>query len=188
MVIGAVVVIGGAAVATGMIFGRGEDRRARVDVVMPTLEEQELQKIRIAASAGELVEATRGVEGWIVRVKQDAQILDPKQLEEMTVKFFRELDRADVPIMETSFELRTSMLKDVWGNTLSDIPVFRVGLRRDTFQRVNWRGIIPQNLERVSDEYWVHDLVKQMGQQSQGQSGGGAQQGQDQSGGGQGGE
>lgn len=184
LVVGAVVVIAGAAFATGMIFGGGGDKPPRVDIVKPTPEEQELQKIRIAASAGELVEATHGVDGWIVRVKQDVRQLDPRQLQEATVRFFRELDRSGVPIAETSFELRTNVLKDVWGETLPDVSVFRVGLQRETFDRINWRGMIPENLERVSDEYWMHDIVKQMGQQgqSQGGSGGGGGGAEDQQG------
>ena len=102
LVVGAVVVIAGAAFATGMIFGGGGDKPPRVDIVKPTPEEQELQKIRIAASAGELVEATHGVDGWIVRVKQDVRQLDPRQLQEATVRFFQRVsiigrpDRSDI--------------------------------------------------------------------------------------------
>lgn len=185
----AVAVIGGAAFATGMMLGRGGEKSPQIEIVQPTPEEKDLQKIRIAASVGDLVEARRGVDGWIVRVKQNVQPLDPRQLQEATVRFFRELDRSGVPIAEASFEIRTSVLKNVWGDTLPDVPIFRVGLKRETFERINWRGINPENLERVSDEYWMHDLVKQAGRrdQPQGGGGGGAQSQQEQGGSGQGG-
>lgn len=188
LAIGALVVIGGVAVATGMLMGRGGERNPRIERVAPTPEERELQKIKIAASIGELVEARRGPQGWVVRVKYDSRMLDRRKLEETAVRFFRELDRADVPIAESSFEVRTDALKDVWGNTLPDTPIFRVGMGQQAFQKVNWRGIVMENLERVSDEYWFHDVLKAKEQEGQAQQGGGgsSQNQQDQGGSGQG--
>lgn len=174
LVIGAAVVIGGAALVTGVLTGRGEERRPRVDMSSPTEEERELQKIKVAASVGELVEATRVLDGWVVRVMHRSQILERRKLEETTVRFFRELERAGVAIAESSFEVRTDELKDVWGNRLPNTPIFRVAFGRESFQRVNWKGIAPENLERVSDDYWVHDVILQKEQQSQSGQGGGS--------------
>lgn len=185
LVILAVLVIGGAAFATGMLLGRGESRPPKIELVPPTPEEKELQQIKIVASGGELVEATRGDDGWTVRVTHDVRLLELERLHDSTVRFFRELDRSNVPIKAASFELRTSELKDVWGNTLKDVPILRVGLSRETFERINWRGFDPKNFERVADEYWIHDEVTKS-DESKGMQG--AQGQPDQAGSGQGGQ
>src|SRR5690606_9007711 len=103
-----------------------------------------------------------------------------------SLRFFRELARSGVPIRESSIELKTSDLKDVWGNTLKDVPILRVGLKRETFERINWQGFDANNLERVADEYWIHDEVKKSQQKQQGQDG--SQDQADQAGSGQGGQ
>jgi len=182
----AVVVVGGGAFAVGMLLGRGESRPPQVHLVPMTPEEKELQKIKIVASGGELVEASRDPEGWTVRVTYDVKPLGPERLHDSTLRFFRELARSGVPIRESSIELKTSDLKDVWGNTLKDVPILRVGLKRETFERINWQGFDANNLERVADEYWIHDEVKKSQQKQQGQDG--SQDQADQAGSGQGGQ
>jgi len=182
----AVVVVGGGAFAMGMLLGRGESRPPQVQLVPMTPEEKELQKIKIVASGGELVEASRDAEGWTVRVTYHVKPLDPQRLHESTLRFFRELARSGVPIKESSFELRTSDLKDVWGNTLKDVPILKVSLKRETFERINWQGFEPKNFERVADDYWIHDEVKRSEQKPQGQDG--SENQSDQAGSGQGGQ
>lgn len=104
-------------------------------------------------------------------------------LAEQAHKFFRDLDRANVDIARTSFEAKSNSLKDVWGNTLEDVPVMRVELSRETFQQINWKGFRPDDFPRVADDLWIHEIVGRMEQQQkeeqqqQQQGGGGGQQG-----------
>lgn len=170
----AAAVIGAGAFAAGMMWGNGE-KTQEVKLPQPSPDERELQMIRVAASNSKLAEARREGAGWIVRVGQESPSLDPRGAQEAAVRFFRELARTSVPVAEASFEITTNALKDVWGNKLYDVPIFRVGLGRETFERINWGGFEPQNLERVADEYWEHDLLRQSRATGGSQGGGGGQ-------------
>ncbi len=108
-----------------------------------TPEERELRELKVAASAVKLVEARREPGGWVVRVQQKTSSLSPKTLQEAAQRFFRELARTGLPVLETSFEARTDSLRDVWGHRLEDVPVFRVALSGETFARINWNGFDP---------------------------------------------
>lgn len=158
----------------------------KIEVPELTEDERELQMVRIAASSSKLVEARRQAGGWVVRVVQESGSLDAQSAQQAAVRFFRELARTGVPVAAASVEVRTNDLKDVWGNPLKEVPVFRVELGGETFQRVNWRGFEPKNLERVADAYWEHDLLKQQAQQGGGGPQGASPEGGGSSGGGQG--
>ncbi len=180
--LGAVVfVIAGAAFSVGRMAAMPQ-QSPKVEVKPPTKEERELQKLKIAASEGKLVEATPTPQGWVVRFEQEAEELSKKSLAEQAQKFFSDLARSEVEVARTSFEAKSSSLKDVWGNTLKDVPVARVELSQETFKRINWKGFSPDNFSRVADELWVHEIIErieeQKKQQSQQQGGqGGSQQG-----------
>jgi len=165
----AAVALGAGAFAAGMMWA-GEET-SKVDVPKLSADERELQKVKVAASTVQLVEASKGPGGWTVRVVQETGSLAPENAQTAAVRFFRELARTGVAVAESSLELRTSTLKDVWGNTLKDVPIFRVELAGETFKRVNWMGFEPKNLERIADYYWEHDLLRQARKSAQGEGG-----------------
>ena len=180
VIIGAVVLV----VATmGFAVGRmasAPRQTPEITVSPPSREERERRELQIAASDGKLVEATPVEGGWIVRFEREASELALQSLHEQAARFFRDLDRTGVPIEETSYTARSNVLKDVWGNTLKDVAVFRLELKGETFRRVNWDGFVPENFPRVADAYWVHEEVlrQEAGRRQQQQQGGqGAQSG-----------
>lgn len=162
VVLGAVIlVVGATAFAVGRMMA-GPQSTPQIDVSPPSPEERERQKLRIAASEGKLVEATPGPEGWIVRYEEEAKELGLQPLLENAARFYRDLDRARVPIAETSYTARSNALKDVWGNPLRDVALLHMELSGATFRRINWRGFDPKNFERVAEAFWVHEEILRM--------------------------
>lgn len=159
----AAVAIGGGTLLAGALGGGDEPAKVRLPSLTP--EERELRELKVAASAVKLVEARREPGGWVVRVQQKTSSLSPKTLQEAAQRFFRELARTGLPVLETSFEARADSLRDVWGHRLEDVPVFRVALSGETFARINWNGFDPGNFPRVADRYFEHVLVQQAGEE-----------------------
>lgn len=143
--------------------------RAQVELEPPSELERELQEIRIVSFAGTLVEATPTPDGWIVRFEEDASNLTMDGLLEQAHTFFRDLARTGVDVAGTSYEARTGALKDVWGKELENVPVFRIELAKDVFERVNWQGFDPENFSRIANDYWLHEIVLAKEQRKQGQ-------------------
>lgn len=162
----AVFVIAGAAFTVGQLAAMPKDPpKLRLDP--PTEQEKELQEIRIVTFDGTLVEATPSPQGWTVRFEQDAKKLELESLEKQAHTFFRDLERTGIKVARTSYEAISSSLKDVWGNELKDIPVFRVELSDEAFQRINWEGFDPKNLQRLADDWWIHDEIRLKEQEKQ---------------------
>lgn len=181
VVLGAVIlVVGATAFAVGRMVA-GPRSTPPIHVSPPSPEERERQQLRVAASEGELVEATPGPEGWIVRYEEEAEHLSLPSILEQAARFYRDLDRTQVQIAETSYTARSSALKDVWGNTLENVALLHLELSGPTFRRINWRGFDPKNFERVAEAFWVHEEIlrmerekKEEGQQEGGQGGEGS--------------
>lgn len=143
-----------------MMASAGEERApVQVRVEEPTREERELQAIRVAASEYALRESALRENGWVVRVEHEAQAVDPRPLLEEAKKFFANLERSRVQVAEASFLVTSNSLRDVWGNRLIDVPLLRLGFDAATFAKVNWQGIKPDNLIKVANDVWMHDLV-----------------------------
>lgn len=177
--------------AAGNNKSSGQKKGPVIEAKKPTPEQKEMQEIQIAASEAEIKEARKERDGWIVRVEQNAGETKLPKLLQQANAFFSGLSRAKLDVAVTSFVAKTSSLKDVWGNTLKDVPLLRVELKKETFDKINWKGFEPTNLPRVADLFWLHDEVKkemqktaQNGANQQGSGGGGGSGG---SGGGGGG-
>ena len=74
---------------------------------------------------------------------------------------------SDMPNLPAEFSdigllLRTDELKDVYGNTLEDLPILEIGLSRQTLERIDWNGFEPTDFERVADRFWVHDEIRRL--------------------------
>lgn len=176
----AALVIAGAAFFVGRLAAMPKESPP-VASQEPTQEEKERQRIVVAASEGKLVEATPTESGWIVRFEQEAAGLSQDGLLKQAHAFFHDLNRTGVQVARTSFEARSNALRDVWGNPLSDVPVLRIQLSKDTFSRINWQGFEPQHFSRVADDFWLHDVIRQK-KTEQAQGGQGGEQGGEQSG------
>ncbi len=169
-----VLVVGGSFYALGRMSADEGGGDPKVEVPHLSQEEQELLKIKIAAAELEIEEVRKTADGWVVRVAKDTAELDLAKMSQEAATFFHDLARADVEIAATSYVVRTSDLKDVWGNRLTDVSLLRIGLDRPTFARINWGGFDPKNFPRVTDDFWMHDLVaeKARAQQNEGGEGG----------------
>lgn len=192
VIVAAVLVLGGGSFAVGWLMGQdGEERSESPTVHFHELNpiERERQEIAIAAGEGEIVEATLTPDGWIVRVEEEAIQIQPDELLVAARRFFQNLERAEISIIQSSYEARTNQLKDVWGNRLERVPLVRIALSGETHSKVNWRGFDPKNFPRIADDFWVHDIVGAMmaamdggGMQSADEgSSSGSQEGEDES-------
>lgn len=201
LVVTALVLGGGIFGFTAMNQGRGQ-RDADPPIALPapaTPVEEERTRLHIAVSGTDnrLVQAERGPEGWLLRVEADSQDPDLAHLLESAHTLFTELDRIRVPIAQVIVVFRTDALKDVYGHQLKDVVIARIGLEKETFERINWNGFDPRNFPRVADELWLHDLLIQQlsdlqqqtdqNQPGQGGSGSGSSGGSSGSGGASGG-
>lgn len=178
-----ILVVAGAAFTVTRLGGPTGDMQ-QLQVTPPTDEEKERQEIEIAASEGELKEAVRHADGWVVRFEQEVSEIAEDALMQHAHTFFRDLDRTGVDIRLAGFVAITNTLRDVWGNSLSDVPVVRIEVERDTFERINWQGFQPEDFPRVADYFWIHEIVERKEEEEAAQD---EQQGQEQEGGGGGG-
>lgn len=153
----------------------------------PTPEERQADAIRVQVEGHDLtVEQLRATEaGWALFATGKAASTELEGLHKQVGDVFKGLDRlpgarfADIGIL-----LRTDELKDVYGNTLKDLPVLEIGLSRATFETINWDGFDPQNFPRVADRYWVHEEIQRLALEKQEQqSAGGGEGGEGDAGG-----
>ena len=79
----------------------GGDEPAKVRLPSLTREERELRGTQGGGLAVKLVEARREPGGWVVRVQQKTSSLSPKRCKRRPERFFRELARTGLPVLET---------------------------------------------------------------------------------------
>lgn len=124
-----------------------EESHIRVEVVGRDLEVKSLQHTP---------------DGWALFVSGNGDGTDLDELLKQSAQLFQSLSRLDADFSDIGLLLRTDDLKDVYGNTLKELPIVEIGLSRQTFEKIDWNGFEPADFERVADRYWVHDEIKRL--------------------------
>lgn len=142
----------------------GKERQKAAQLPELTEMEQEEGRIRVEVAGRDLeVESLASTPGgWSLFVAGDADGTELDRLLEQSAQLFQGLSRLDAEFSDIGLLLRTDELKDVYGNTLEDLPILEIGLSRQTLERIDWNGFEPTDFERVADRFWVHDAIRRL--------------------------
>src|SRR5690606_31026776 len=133
----------------------GSGGRRPFEMKPATEEEKQFRQIVIAASEGKLREAVRKEDGWVIGYELEVDTLELESLLQGAHRFFRDLNRFNIGVRTVEFVAITNTLRDVWGNALEDVPVLRVELEKETFEKIQWQGFDAKNFPRVADLFWA---------------------------------
>lgn len=147
-----------------------------------TKEQEEADRIRVEVQGRDMDVETlnRSDSGWALFVTGESEGIELDLVLKQISELFIGLDRLDLSFTDVGILLRTSDLKDAYGNTLEELPIVEIGLSKETLEKIDWDGFAPQNFERVADRYWVHEEIQRMAdekkaqEESQGQGGSGS--------------
>lgn len=139
--------------------------------------EVEADKIRVAIEGRdrEVASLQKTDAGWLVHIGAKAENPELEKIQKDAADVFEAVKGTKAPLAELALNVRTNALKDVYGNTLKDLPIAEIVLLGSTIEKVDWKGFDPKNFERIADRYWIHEEILRLHEEKkQGkQSGGG---------------
>lgn len=150
-----------ALVGTIWFLQKGDQEQKIAALPEQTQLEKEASRIQVEVAGRNLeVENLQyGSNGWALFVTGKAAGTDLEEILRQSAQLFQGLDRLDLDYSDIGLVLRTDDLKDVFGNTLKDLPILELGLSGETYNKIDWNAFEPTNFERVADRYWVHDEI-----------------------------
>lgn len=111
---------------------------------------------RLVLGAGKVVKATN--EDGLLFVEYQMAAPSSYQFNEDAVAVLPRVFNQAADVDTIALRGRASLF-DIRGTETNDV-VARLTMRRDTNSTLTWKNVVPSNLPKLADDYWVHPAIR----------------------------
>jgi hypothetical protein len=164
--IGILAVIGGGTLFMLKTFA-GKPEQQKVAVEKPSADQVDRNKLlliahtRMAAKAGDVsfTKMQKTDQGWLLQIDACGKLGSMQEVLKAAQLLLGEVSRTGVDIAQVRTSLHSSALRDDFGRQLKDLLVAKMTFSKERFKKVRWDDILPTNIPKVADEFWMHQRL-----------------------------